>query len=107
MLFVQLLMNMSMLADIADIKNAFCQSDPMTRSQGDIYVEPCEGIELPRGSLILLRVNVYGLDDAPVAWRRTVVKFLEQHGFIKSLLEPCWWVRYGSLGQILNMILLE
>eukprot|EP00959_Pyramimonas_sp_CCMP1952_P327336 6852926-Pyramimonas_sp.AAC.1 len=66
------LVNFRMLGDIADVKNAFTQSDPMTRSQGQIYVEPCEGIDVEPGSLILLLVNVYGLDDAPVAWRRTV-----------------------------------
>eukprot|EP00959_Pyramimonas_sp_CCMP1952_P127344 2663480-Pyramimonas_sp.AAC.1 len=72
-------MNLGLQADIADVKNAFCQSDPMVRSQGQIYVEPCEGIDLPAGSLILLRVNVYGLDDAPMAWRKTIVSYLGQH----------------------------
>eukprot|EP00959_Pyramimonas_sp_CCMP1952_P068821 1436363-Pyramimonas_sp.AAC.1 len=73
MLFVQVLMNLSMLADITDVKNAFCQSDPVTRSQGDIYVEPCEGIELQKGR------RPSCMDDAPVAWRRTAIKFLQQH----------------------------
>eukprot|EP00959_Pyramimonas_sp_CCMP1952_P324398 6789926-Pyramimonas_sp.AAC.1 len=58
MMFLQVIMNLGLRADIADVKNAFCQSDPMVRSQGQIYVEPCEGIDLPAGSLILLRVNV-------------------------------------------------
>eukprot|EP00959_Pyramimonas_sp_CCMP1952_P174505 3646895-Pyramimonas_sp.AAC.1 len=61
----------------------------MRRSQGDIYVEPCEGIKVERGSLIRLKVNVYGLDDAPLAWRKTVVGFLKDKGFCRSLLEPC------------------
>eukprot|EP00959_Pyramimonas_sp_CCMP1952_P388222 8135472-Pyramimonas_sp.AAC.1 len=61
----------------------------MKRAQGEIYVEPCEGVDVLPGSLIRLLVNVYGLDDAPMAWRRTVVKYLQQHGFARSLLEPC------------------
>eukprot|EP00959_Pyramimonas_sp_CCMP1952_P398224 8343506-Pyramimonas_sp.AAC.1 len=79
----------------------------MKRSTGQIYVEPCEGLALEPGALIHLLVNVYGLDDAPVAWRKTVVRFLEQHGSVRSLLEPCWWLRYGPRGQILNVMLLE
>eukprot|EP00959_Pyramimonas_sp_CCMP1952_P162458 3396683-Pyramimonas_sp.AAC.1 len=47
-MFLQVMMNLSLLGDIADVKNAFCQSDPMRRSQGDIYVEPCEGIKVER-----------------------------------------------------------
>eukprot|EP00959_Pyramimonas_sp_CCMP1952_P103643 2167317-Pyramimonas_sp.AAC.1 len=42
-----------------------------------------------------------------MAWRRTVVRYLESHGFVCSLLEPCWWMRYDSRGRLLNMMLLE
>eukprot|EP00959_Pyramimonas_sp_CCMP1952_P454469 9469951-Pyramimonas_sp.AAC.1 len=79
----------------------------MVRSQGEIFVEPCDGVHLLAGSIARLKVHVYGLDDAPVAWRRAVVSFLEQQGFSRTLLEPCWWCRYGSKGGLLNMILLE
>eukprot|EP00959_Pyramimonas_sp_CCMP1952_P289639 6057753-Pyramimonas_sp.AAC.1 len=64
----------------------------MSRAQGEIYVEPCEGLKVEKGSLIRLLVNVYGLDDAPLAWRKTVVGYLKTKGFTRSLLEPCWWV---------------
>eukprot|EP00959_Pyramimonas_sp_CCMP1952_P309557 6478314-Pyramimonas_sp.AAC.1 len=101
-MFLQVVANQGLQGDIADVKNAFCQSDPMERSTGQIYVEPYEGLALEPGALSHLLVNVYGLDDAPVAWRKTVVRCLEQHGFVRCLLEPCWWLRYGSKGQILN-----
>eukprot|EP00959_Pyramimonas_sp_CCMP1952_P008070 168909-Pyramimonas_sp.AAC.1 len=42
-----------------------------------------------------------------MAWRKTVVSFLERHGFTRSLLEPCWWIRYGPNGSVRNMVLLE
>eukprot|EP00959_Pyramimonas_sp_CCMP1952_P386569 8101659-Pyramimonas_sp.AAC.1 len=29
-------------------------------------------------------------------------ELLSQHGFQKRLLEPCWWVRCGSEGEIQN-----
>eukprot|EP00959_Pyramimonas_sp_CCMP1952_P176387 3685929-Pyramimonas_sp.AAC.1 len=107
MMSLQIAINLGMLGDVADVKNAFCQSDPMRSAQGEIYVEPCDGVDVEPGSLIRHRVNVYGLDDAPMAWRRTVVSYPQEHGFVRSLLEPCWWIRYGSSGEVLNMILLE
>eukprot|EP00959_Pyramimonas_sp_CCMP1952_P261731 5473150-Pyramimonas_sp.AAC.1 len=64
----------------------------MRRAQGEIYVEPCEGIKVEKGSLIVLLVNVYGLDDAPLAWRKTIAGYLKTKGFTRSLLEPCWLV---------------
>eukprot|EP00959_Pyramimonas_sp_CCMP1952_P165557 3460829-Pyramimonas_sp.AAC.1 len=99
MMFMQVMLNLSMLGDIADVKNAFCQSDPLSRAQGHIYVEPCDGANLPPGSLILLLVNVYGLDDAPMAWRKTVVKYLESHGFVQSsgtLLVAALWKEWSD-----------
>eukprot|EP00959_Pyramimonas_sp_CCMP1952_P255231 5330985-Pyramimonas_sp.AAC.1 len=50
----------------------------MQRSGGEIYAEPSEGINLPCGSLMRLLVNVCGLDDPPMAWRRTVIKHIGQ-----------------------------
>eukprot|EP00959_Pyramimonas_sp_CCMP1952_P352902 7393579-Pyramimonas_sp.AAC.1 len=79
----------------------------MSRAQGEIYVEPCEGIKVEKEPLIILLVNVYGLDDAPLAWRKTIVGYLKTKGFTRSLLEPCWRVRYAPDGTILNMVHLE
>eukprot|EP00959_Pyramimonas_sp_CCMP1952_P094596 1978876-Pyramimonas_sp.AAC.1 len=70
-MLLQLAANLRQLLDIADVENAFCQPNPIQRPTGQIFVEPCEGIDLERGSLIELLVNVHGLDDAPVARRRT------------------------------------
>eukprot|EP00969_Alexandrium_andersonii_P248628 10986727-Alexandrium_andersonii.AAC.1 len=67
-----------MHVDVGDMKNAFAQSDRMKRSGGDIWVEACEGLGLPAGALILLRVPVYGLDDAPAEFRRTVTRYLRE-----------------------------
>eukprot|EP00959_Pyramimonas_sp_CCMP1952_P090798 1900861-Pyramimonas_sp.AAC.1 len=79
----------------------------MQRAQGEIYVEPCDGVELEPGSLVRLLVNVYGLDDALMAWGRTVVRYLESHGFVRYLLEPCWWMRCDSRGRLLNVMSFE
>ena len=54
MMFLFLLQLCSLTLSIADLKNAFCQSDSLDRSAGPLFVEPCEGLELPSGSLIQL-----------------------------------------------------
>ncbi|CAE7762985.1 unnamed protein product [Symbiodinium sp. CCMP2592] len=80
------------------VQNAFCQSDKLRRPKGPLWAEPCEGLHLLRGALISIEVPVYGLDDAPGAWRETVVRFLSDHGFTPNVIEPCWWVRFGKDG---------
>eukprot|EP00969_Alexandrium_andersonii_P061856 2727282-Alexandrium_andersonii.AAC.1 len=73
-------------------ENASTQSDRVKRSGGDIWVEACEGLGLAPGALILLRVPVYGLDDAPAEFWRTVDRYLKEALHFKAaLLEPCWW----------------
>eukprot|EP00959_Pyramimonas_sp_CCMP1952_P089619 1874921-Pyramimonas_sp.AAC.1 len=80
---------MNWVLHVADAKNAFCQSNRLERPNGAIYVEPCAGLTLPPGSLIELVAPVYGLNDAPLLWHRTITDFLVSLGFEKSLLEPC------------------
>ena len=78
----------------------------MQRPGGEIYVEPCEGQELPPGSLIRLRVSVYGLHDAPLSLRKTVIETLERLGFQTMALEPCWWV-LRQKERVVQHLLLE
>ena len=55
----------SLTLSIADLENASCQTDSLDRSAGPLFVEPCEGLDLPSGSLIQLIAPVYGLNDLP------------------------------------------
>ncbi|CAK9022106.1 unnamed protein product [Durusdinium trenchii] len=72
----------------------------------ELWVEPCDGIRLPKGSLIRLVAPIYGLDDSPLNWHLTVVRFLEDLGFNRSLFEPCWFVKRVE-GRIEAMVLVE
>ena len=47
MMFLFLLQLCNLTLSIADLKNAFCQSDSLDRSAGPLFVEPCEGLDLP------------------------------------------------------------
>ena len=106
-LFLQVGLNLGHRFVFGDAKNAFCQSDPLFRSQGPLFAEPCSGLHLPRGALIVIEVPVYGLDDAPAAWRTTVTKFLVQNNFVRNLIEPCWYVKYNEQNENIAQVLIE
>lgn len=94
-MFLQVSLNLGMKIAFGDVKNAFCQSDPLRRPRGPLFAEPCQGLRLPHGALIAIDVPVYGLDDAPAAWRNTVTSFLtEELGFERNLVEPCWFTKF-------------
>ena len=107
MMFLFLLQLCSLTLSIADLKNAFCQSDSLDRSAGPLFVEPCEGLDLPSGSLIQLIAPMYGLNDAPLRWHRTLTAWLIKQGYRKSLLEPCLYVHYAPGGSVDGLILIE
>ena len=50
---------------------------------------------------------VYGLDDAPFEFRQSLIKHLRILGFVKSLLDPCWWLLRNPDGTVKWMILLD
>eukprot|EP00959_Pyramimonas_sp_CCMP1952_P237910 4971556-Pyramimonas_sp.AAC.1 len=51
---------------IGDIQNAFCQSEPLNRAQGRVFVEPCDGVPVPPGSPIELIPPAYELREDQV-----------------------------------------
>eukprot|EP00959_Pyramimonas_sp_CCMP1952_P366391 7673742-Pyramimonas_sp.AAC.1 len=52
MLFLVVALMYKLVIYIGDIKNAFCQSEPLNRARGRVFVEPCDGVPVPPGSLI-------------------------------------------------------
>ena len=88
MLFLQTALNLGMTFDFADVKAAFTQSNPWTRSKGIVYVEPCEGTAADKGDLLRLRIPVYGLDDAPIEWFRTLTGHLRGQGWPGPFWSP-------------------
>ena len=83
---------------LGDLKSAFMQSDRdvSERSQGHLYASlPPGGIPLAdgtwveEGSLVQLNAAVYGLVNAPSAWRKTIVRGIENLGYRRSCYDPC------------------
>ena len=70
--------------------------DVSERSQGQLHASlPPGGIPLAdgtwveEGSLIQLNAAVYGLVNAPSAWRKTIVRGIESLGYRRSCYDPC------------------
>ena len=101
MMFLFLMQLCDLTLSIADLKNAFCQSDSLDRSVGHLFVEPCEGLAYST------HCPVYGLNDAPLRWHRTLTAWLIKQGYRKSLLEPCLYVHYAPGGSVDGLILIE
>ena len=77
------------------MKAAFTQSLPIRRPVNPIFAEPREGLNLPEGAQIEILIPVYGLDDAPAAWRETVTQYLvEEEGFTRNLVEHCLFPKF-------------
>lgn len=105
-MFFQVCVNLSLSGSFADVSNAFCQANKLDRPEGKLYVRPCEGLDLPADAIIELVAPVYGLDDAPIRWRQTLLEFFQSLGFERTLLEPCWLVK-RERGRIIAMVWIE
>ena len=105
-LFFQLSLNLGLEVGFLDIKNAFCQGQKLDRPRGKLYAVPCEGLGISKDQLIEIVAPIYGLDDSPLRWHRTLLDFFSTLGFSRSLLEPCWLVKRVS-GVIVCQILIE
>ena len=105
-LFFQLSLSLGLSMSFLDIKNAFCQANKLNRPQGKIYAQPCEGVGVPADRLIEVVAPIYGLDDSPLHWHRTLLEFFQNLGFERSLLEPCWMVKRQN-NKVIAQVLIE
>ena len=92
---------------LGDLKSAFMQSDRdlAGREQCKLYESLHPGGILltdetlvEEGSLIQLNVAVYGLVNAPSAWRKTMVRGIENLGYGRSCYDPCIFCLMGEPG---------
>ena len=105
---MQVAANQNMTGQIADFKNAFCQSEPLKRKEGELYFKlPPEGIKGVHPEQIVQIVNgCYGLVDAPLHWRRSLTEYLKKIGYVQSVLDPCIYKFYVD-GRINGMLAIE
>ena len=84
---------------LGDIKGAFLSSGELPAKYRPLYARlPPGGIPgVPANALIEVIGHVYGLNDAPAAWHRTLDRALIEAGFERSRLDSClYYLRDGD-----------
>ncbi|KAI0991021.1 hypothetical protein K3495_g17166, partial [Podosphaera aphanis] len=71
-----------------DIKNAFTES----ALREEIYLEPPDGVEVPKGKVLKALRSLYGLKQAGRDWNLLLKNFLVSIGFEQSLADPCLYI---------------
>ena len=94
-----------LLRQFSNVKSVYSDEDVSDRPRGKLYASlPPGGIPLPdgtwveEGSLIQLNAAVYGLVNAPHAWRKTIVRGIEDFGDRRSCYDPCVFCLMGESG---------
>ena len=105
---LQLAVNEGMQIGIGDLKNAFCQSQPLMRKNGALYFkQPQEGITgLHPEQIVLIIAGCYGLVDGPLHWRKSLVQTLKMLGYQESKLDPCLFKLFES-GKLCGLLAIE
>ena len=108
-LLLQTAANAGMGAVVADFSNAFCQSKPLNRPNGDLYFSPPkDGIEGVHPEILVRIISgVYGLVDAPLHWRKSLVEDLHSLGYCESKLDPCIFKSHSRDGKLLGAVAVE
>ncbi|CAK9011962.1 Retrovirus-related Pol polyprotein from transposon RE2 (Retro element 2) (AtRE2) [Includes: Protease RE2 [Durusdinium trenchii] len=107
---LQVAANENMTATVGDLKNAFCQSQPLCRPNGPLYFQqPKEGvIGLRPDQIAQIVAGCYGLVDAPLHWRKSLTEDLKALGYEMSALDPCIMKLYDkSRRRLLGAIAIE
>ena len=84
---------------LGDIKGAFLSSGELPAKYRPLYARlPPGGIPgVPPDAFIEVVGHVYGLNDAPSAWCRTLDNALIRAGFERSSFDPCiYYIREGN-----------
>ena len=93
MLVMQLISSFQWELQLGDIKGAFLEAGPLPTKFRPLFARlPPGGIpRLPREAVVEVVGNVYGQNDAPLAWHRTFDSEAVQIGWERSKFDPCFY----------------
>ena len=106
---IQAARNRGFKGRVGDLKSAFTQSMPLCREAGPLYCRSCHGSMpgLAEDQLCQIVLGCYGLVDAPLNWRRTLVQFVTKDlGYKQSSLDPCTYVFHQD-GRLRGLLAIE
>jgi len=113
---IQAAINKDFNGVIGDLKSAFTQSLPLFRKEGKLYCRAVGGSMpgMEEGQIAEIVLGCYGLCDAPLHWRKTLVACLvNELGYRQSALDPCTYLLHGEDPQnpgekvLLGMVAVE
>lgn len=107
---IQAAVNRGFKGSVGDLKSAFTQSRPLVRGGGKLYCRSCQG-SMPgtqEGQLAEIVLGCYGLMDAPLNWRKTLVEYITKElGYVASVLDPCTFFLHDSEKGLRGMLAVE
>ena len=107
---IQAAVNRGFKGTVGDLKSAFTQSRPLVRDGGKLYCRSCQG-SMPgtqEGQLAEIVLGCYGLMDAPLNWRMTLVEFITKElGYVASVLDPCTFFLHDKEKGLRGMVAVE
>ena len=86
-----------------DVKTAFLHA-PL---QEDIYVEACDGMQAPRGTIFKLLRSLYGLKQAPREWYIQLSNFICAQGFTKSKADAGVYYKGTGVNKIIISVYVD
>lgn len=98
---IQAAVNKGYKGVVGDLKSAFTQSLPLCREEGPLYCKSSGGSmpDLHPEQIAEIKLGCYGLCDAPLHWRRTLVSYLTKElGYRQSNLDPCTFLLQSGEG---------
>ena len=105
-LVMQLIASHRWILQLGDIKGAFLEAGELNPKYRPLYAEqPAGGIPgIPQTSVIEVLGNVYGQNDAPVAWYKTFDREATAIGWIRSRFDPCLYHLRNPSGQLIGIM---
>ncbi len=98
---IQAAVNRGFEGKVGDLKSAFTQSQPLVREAGPLYGRSCSGSMpgLEEGQICEIVLGCYGLVDAPLNWRKTLVSYVTQElKYKQSVMDPCTFILHNGEG---------
>ena len=103
-MLMQLAVQKGMVVHQMDVKTAYLNA-PI---DCELYIEQPEGYERkgPNGEKLVckLKKSLYGLKQSGRNWNSMLHNYLTEEGFVKSLADPCVYVKTTEIGQVISVV---
>ena len=86
-----------------DVKTAFLHA-PL---QEEIFIEACDGMQVPKGSILKLMKSLYGLKQAPREWYLKLSQFISAQGYIKSKVDAGVYFKGTGVNKIIISVYVD